>query len=79
MFYVERSCGLLNVPQSIKSTYNYSLGNTVTLTGCRRGTLEGTKEYTCVAMGEDLNGQAWSPEVSASCGGNDGQINLYMK
>lgn len=67
----ERSCGLLDVPQSIKSTYNYSLGNTVTLTGCRSGTLIGTKEYTCVATGEDLNGQAWSPGVSASCGDSD--------
>lgn len=73
----ERSCGLLDVPMSIKSNYNYSLGNKVTLTGCRKGTLSGTKEYTCVATGKDLSTQSWSPEVTASCGEIE-QANIGM-
>ncbi|XP_060065924.1 sushi domain-containing protein 2-like [Ylistrum balloti] len=60
-----RSCGLLNVPRSTKSNYNYSLGSTVTVTGCRTGELQGESSYTCEAT-SNLS-QAWSPSVSAVC------------
>lgn len=58
------SCGLLSVPRSTKSSFNYSLGNTVRVTGCRVGTLQGQTEYTCTDSG---NSREWSPGVSASC------------
>ncbi|XP_061188229.1 sushi domain-containing protein 2-like [Saccostrea echinata] len=65
-----RSCGLLDVPQSIKDNYNYSLGNTVVITGCRRGELTGEKVYKCTATGEENSyTQSWTPEVTASCEG----------
>lgn len=58
------SCGLLSVPRSTKSSFNYSLGNTVRVTGCRVGTLQGQTDYTCTDSG---NSREWSPGVSASC------------
>ncbi|XP_021348303.1 sushi domain-containing protein 2-like isoform X1 [Mizuhopecten yessoensis] len=60
-----RSCGLLNVPRSTKSSYNYSLGSTVTVTGCRAGDLAGDTTYSCEATSN--NSQVWSPSVSAVC------------
>lgn len=58
------SCGLLSVPRSTKSSFNYSLGSTVRITGCRVGTLQGQTDYTCTDSG---NSREWSPGVSASC------------
>lgn len=58
------SCGLLSVPRSTKSSFNYSLGSTVRVTGCRVGTLQGQTDYTCTDSG---NSREWSPGVSASC------------
>lgn len=58
------SCGLLSVPRSTKTSFNYSLGNTVRITGCRVGTLQGQTDYTCTDIG---NSREWSPGVSATC------------
>lgn len=52
---LEWFCGFLDVFMSIKSNYNYSLGNKVILIGCRKGILFGIKEYICVVMGKDLS------------------------
>lgn len=60
-----RSCGLLNVPRSTKNSYNYSLGSSVTLTGCRTGSLHGGTTYTCEATSNIT--QAWSPSIDAVC------------
>ncbi|XP_033742451.1 sushi domain-containing protein 2-like isoform X2 [Pecten maximus] len=60
-----RSCGLLNVPRSTKSNFNYSLGSMVTVTGCRTGQLQGDSAYTCEATSNIT--QTWSPSVSAVC------------
>ncbi|XP_061188230.1 sushi domain-containing protein 2-like [Saccostrea echinata] len=58
------SCGLLSVPRSTKSNVNYTLGNTVKITGCREGTLHGHTKYTCTNAGTSLE---WVPSVTASC------------
>ncbi|XP_052089797.1 sushi domain-containing protein 2-like [Mytilus californianus] len=61
-----RNCGLLNVPKSIKSNTNYSLGQTVTIESCRQGQLQGdTMTYRCSATGDTT--QTWSPLVNAKC------------
>ncbi|XP_060604750.1 sushi domain-containing protein 2-like [Ruditapes philippinarum] len=60
-----RSCGLLDVPRSKKSSYEYTIGTTTTVTECRSGSLSGNTTYTCVDnLGET---QAWSPDVTAKC------------
>ncbi|XP_063413939.1 sushi domain-containing protein 2-like [Mytilus trossulus] len=61
-----RTCGLLNIPKSIKSNTNYSLGQTVTIESCREGHLQGDdKTYRCSQTGK--NTQTWSPSVNAKC------------
>eukprot|EP00105_Crassostrea_gigas_P014706 XP_011431480.1 PREDICTED: sushi domain-containing protein 2 isoform X1 [Crassostrea gigas] len=60
-----RSCGLLDVPRSIKDSYNYSLGSTVTVESCRIGHVTGKTQYTCTDKGDGV--QEWSPPVTASC------------
>lgn len=66
---VVRTCGLLNVPRSVKSKTNYLLGQTVTIDSCRQGHLQGdTMTYRCLATGETT--QTWSPSVNAKCSGN---------
>ncbi|XP_022320895.2 sushi domain-containing protein 2-like isoform X1 [Crassostrea virginica] len=60
-----RSCGLLDVPRSVKDNYNYSLGSTVTVESCRIGHLTGRTQYTCADKGG--GSQEWSPSVTASC------------
>lgn len=62
-----RSCGLLNVPRSTKSSYEYTVGTETTITGCRKGNLEGTTTYTCVETSNVT--QEWSPAVTAVCAG----------
>ena len=61
-------CGLLDVPRSIKDNYNYSLGSTVTITGCRNGaTIQGEATHTCI---RDNRGKlVWSPPVDVTCSG----------
>ncbi|XP_046579037.1 uncharacterized protein LOC124286646 [Haliotis rubra] len=60
------TCGLLNVPYSLKDNYNYNLNSTVTITGCRNmGLLRGETTYTCTRS--DTGGLAWSPDVTAEC------------
>lgn len=66
--FLERTCGLLNVPRSIKDNYNYKLGQTVTITGCKTGSLSGDDmTYTCTSTSNTT--QSWSPSVTASCTG----------
>ncbi|XP_060564063.1 sushi domain-containing protein 2-like isoform X2 [Ruditapes philippinarum] len=60
-----RSCGLLNVPRSKKSNYDYTIGTTTTITECRTGSFSGTSTYTCEETSNVT--QAWSPEVTATC------------
>ncbi|KAK3576417.1 hypothetical protein CHS0354_025178, partial [Potamilus streckersoni] len=60
-----RSCGLLDVPRSIKSNYNYTLGTLTTITGCRTGPLSGHTTYRCESTGNMT--QQWMPGVSATC------------
>ncbi|XP_071124554.1 sushi domain-containing protein 2-like isoform X2 [Mytilus edulis] len=61
-----RSCGLLNVPRSVKSNTNYLLDQTVTIQSCRQGHLQGDDTtYTCSATSETT--QTWSPSVIAKC------------
>ncbi|KAL3880389.1 hypothetical protein ACJMK2_032633 [Sinanodonta woodiana] len=60
-----RSCGLLDVPRSIKSNYNYTLGTVTTITGCRTGPLSGNTIYSCESTGNMT--QQWTPGVSATC------------
>ena len=62
---IVRSCGLLNVPRATKSNYDYVLGTTTTITGCRTGSLSGDTTYTCVEISNVS--QAWSPQVTATC------------
>jgi hypothetical protein len=66
LLFSVRSCGLLDVPRSKKSSYEYTIGTTTTVTECRSGSLSGNTTYTCVDnLGET---QAWSPDVTAKCG-----------
>ncbi|XP_046329110.2 sushi domain-containing protein 2-like isoform X1 [Haliotis rufescens] len=59
------SCGLPDVTHASKDNYNYSVGNTVTLTGCRNGgSLSGDTTYVCSA---DFGDPKWMPAVSAQC------------
>ncbi|XP_060604753.1 sushi domain-containing protein 2-like isoform X2 [Ruditapes philippinarum] len=60
-----RSCGLLDVPRSKKSSYEYTIGTTTTVTECRSGSLSGNTTYTCVYTSSVT--QAWSPDVTAKC------------
>ncbi|XP_061189248.1 sushi domain-containing protein 2-like [Saccostrea echinata] len=60
-----RSCGLLNVPRSIKDNYNYSLGSTVTIQSCRIGRFTGRSQYTCTDKGD--GSQEWTPPITGSC------------
>ncbi|XP_052242291.1 LOW QUALITY PROTEIN: sushi domain-containing protein 2-like [Dreissena polymorpha] len=60
-----RSCGILDVPRSRKTNYDYTLGTTTTITSCRVGQLQGTATYTCVETSNET--QAWSPAVDAVC------------
>nr|XP_022326514.1 sushi domain-containing protein 2-like [Crassostrea virginica] len=64
VFSKVNSCGLLSVPRSMKSSFNYSLGSTVSVTGCRVGTLQGQTTYKCTDSG---NSQNWSPRITAVC------------
>ncbi|XP_060564061.1 sushi domain-containing protein 2-like [Ruditapes philippinarum] len=60
-----RSCGLLDVPRSKKSSYEYTIGTTTTVTECKSGSLSGHTTYTCVETSDGT--QAWSPDVTAKC------------
>ncbi|KAK3576419.1 hypothetical protein CHS0354_025181 [Potamilus streckersoni] len=60
-----RSCGLLDVPRSIKSNYNYTLGTVTTITGCRTGHLSSHTTYRCESTGNMT--QQWMPGISATC------------
>ncbi|CAC5407677.1 unnamed protein product [Mytilus coruscus] len=61
-----RTCGLLDIPRSVKSNTNYKLGQTVTIKSCRLGNLQGDdKSYRCSATSE--TSQTWSPSVNAKC------------
>ncbi|XP_052283682.1 sushi domain-containing protein 2-like isoform X2 [Dreissena polymorpha] len=60
-----RVCGLLDVPRSIKTNFDYTLGTTTTIASCRVGELKGTKTYECVATTNTT--QEWSPTVDAVC------------
>ncbi|XP_067661506.1 sushi domain-containing protein 2-like isoform X2 [Haliotis asinina] len=59
------SCGLLDVPYASKDNYNYSIGNTITVTDCRNGgDLSGDTTYVCSA---EFGDPKWTPSVSAQC------------
>ncbi|KAJ8311226.1 hypothetical protein KUTeg_011222 [Tegillarca granosa] len=60
-----RTCGYIDIPRSTKSSYNYTLGSTVEITGCRKGSLKGPTTYTCEATSD--NEQMWNPSVTATC------------
>ncbi|XP_067663868.1 uncharacterized protein [Haliotis asinina] len=60
------TCGLLDVPYSLKDNYNYNLNSTVTITGCRNmGLLRGETTYMCTR--NDTGGLVWSPDITAEC------------
>ncbi|KAK6178739.1 hypothetical protein SNE40_011254 [Patella caerulea] len=60
------SCGLLDVPRSIKNSYNYGIGSKINIDGCRKGYLTGeTTSYMCTRKGNNTN--VWEPEISAMC------------
>ena len=71
-----RSCGLLNVPRATKSNYDYVLGTTTSITGCREGSLSGETTYTCVETSNIT--QAWSPSVSATCKRKNHKFHLTL-
>lgn len=76
LLLIVRSCGLLDVPRSIKDNYNYSLGSTVTIQSCRIGHVTGKTQYTCTDKGDGV--QEWSPPVTASCQGMSLQFSIIM-
>lgn len=71
-----RSCGLLNVPRSIKSNYEYTVGTVTTITGCRKGELSGESLYTCVETSNYT--QNWSPAVTSTCSDTAAVANIGM-
>lgn len=72
-----RTCGHIGVPRSTKSSFNYTLGSTVEITGCRKGSLKGPTTYTCEATSD--NEQMWNPSVTATClSGDVEQANVGM-
>ncbi|XP_063413894.1 sushi domain-containing protein 2-like [Mytilus trossulus] len=72
-----RTCGLLNVPRSVKSSTNYRLGQTVTVESCRQGHIQGDdKTYTCSATSETT--QKWSPSINAKCSAKEEKVNAAL-
>ncbi|XP_076117100.1 sushi domain-containing protein 2-like isoform X2 [Mytilus galloprovincialis] len=72
-----RTCGLLNVPRSVKSKTNYLLGQTVTIDSCRQGHLQGdTMTYRCLPTGKTT--QTWSPSVNAKCSAKEEKANAAL-
>lgn len=66
-----KTCGWLNIPNSVKKEpYSYTVGSTVTITGCKSGyVLEGqTRTYTCNA-GASGAAPSWTPAVDIKCKG----------
>ncbi|KAL4230851.1 hypothetical protein ACF0H5_011225 [Mactra antiquata] len=60
-----RSCGLLDVPRSKKTSYRTTIGTETSITSCRTGSLSGPSSYTCVATSNTT--QSWSPDVTSTC------------
>ena len=60
-----RSCGLLDIPMSVKTPTVYTEGSVVTVTGCRPDNSpvqsSGPLTYVCNATGSSSSGPQWSP------------------
>ncbi|ESP05625.1 hypothetical protein LOTGIDRAFT_228125 [Lottia gigantea] len=59
------ACGLLDVPRGKKSSFNYNINSSITITGCKSGLLSGTTHYTCLPTSD--GSVEWKPKVDAKC------------
>ncbi|GAB1601701.1 hypothetical protein Ahia01_000448500, partial [Argonauta hians] len=62
-----KTCGHLDVKNSVIDHFNYTVGNTVKITKCEKDYyLKGHKAYKCV-MNKDNGIPEWTPRVNSKC------------